>query len=557
MTQDTSFNLVDEPWVRIRDENGNMREVSLLELFNQAPHIKCLANDLPTQDFAIVRLALAILQRSIVPTVDEDDDPSEVWGELWNAGELPMPQIESYLALWHKRFDLFDGDEPFMQIADLHTPKNDYSDVKKIIADVPDGEALFSLRSGIGVESLSYAEAARWLVHAQAFDPAGIKSGTVGDPRVKNGKSYPIGIGWAGGIGGLYFEGHTLFETMLLNFIACDADEDVLFPFDDVPSWERPVEKFGEDDRFPTGRLDLFTWQSRRIRLVPRDGRVAGVVLTNGDKIDSRNLNHLEPMTAWRRSLAQEKKQKSPLPIYMPRIHQPDRALWRGLDSVFGSDGEEEAPSVIPPGIETWLSYLASSDGGNQIGREYLLMVHAVGFEYGTQNSVIVNVIDDKVELKAFLLSRKGRPLVTLAKQCAEETSRGVTVLGNLAGNLCKAAGGSGADEINGAISASKKQAYFEVDASFRSWLAGLDEASDLVAARERWRRLARSKIAAVAGDLLQDLGPDAIVGAPVRGTKNKGAGWMTASRAEGIFRSALKKALPLEDDQETKKEVR
>ena len=146
MTQDTSFNLVDEPWVRIRDENGNMREVSLLELFNQAPHIKCLANDLPTQDFAIVRLALAILQRSIVPTVDEDDDPSEVWGELWNAGELPMPQIESYLALWHKRFDLFDGDEPFMQIADLHTPKNDYSDVKKIIADVPDGEALFSLR---------------------------------------------------------------------------------------------------------------------------------------------------------------------------------------------------------------------------------------------------------------------------------------------------------------------------------------------------------------------------------------------------------------------------
>ena len=39
MNQDMSFNLIDEPWVRIRDEEGEEREVSLLELFRQAPHI--------------------------------------------------------------------------------------------------------------------------------------------------------------------------------------------------------------------------------------------------------------------------------------------------------------------------------------------------------------------------------------------------------------------------------------------------------------------------------------------------------------------------------------
>ena len=44
MNQDVSFNLIDEPWVRIRDEEGEEREVSLLELFRQAPHIKCFAN---------------------------------------------------------------------------------------------------------------------------------------------------------------------------------------------------------------------------------------------------------------------------------------------------------------------------------------------------------------------------------------------------------------------------------------------------------------------------------------------------------------------------------
>ena len=97
MVQNESFNLVDRPWVRIRDEEGETREVSLLELFEQAPHIKCLANDLPTQDFAILRVLLAILQRSIAPTLDEDDDPAEVWGDLWTAPELPVVEVRKYL----------------------------------------------------------------------------------------------------------------------------------------------------------------------------------------------------------------------------------------------------------------------------------------------------------------------------------------------------------------------------------------------------------------------------------------------------------------------------
>lgn len=207
MSQNASFNLVDEPWVRIRDEEGESREVSLIELFEQAPHIKCLANDLPTQDFAILRVLLAILQRSIVPMLDEDDDPAEVWGGLWNASELPVAEVRDYLGEWHDSFDLFGAERPFMQVADLRTAKNEIATIKKIVADIPDGDELFSLRTGKGAESLSYPEAARWLIHAQAFDTSGIKSGTVGDPRVKGGKSYPIGTGWAGGLGGLFFEG--------------------------------------------------------------------------------------------------------------------------------------------------------------------------------------------------------------------------------------------------------------------------------------------------------------------------------------------------------------
>ena len=150
MSQNASFNLVDEPWVRIRDGEGESREVSLIELFEQAPHIKCLANDLPTQDFAILRVLLAILQRSIAPMLDEDDDPAEVWGGLWNAPELPVAEVREYLNEWHDSFDLFGVEMPFMQVADLRTAKNEVSTIKKIVADIPDGDELFSLRTGKG-----------------------------------------------------------------------------------------------------------------------------------------------------------------------------------------------------------------------------------------------------------------------------------------------------------------------------------------------------------------------------------------------------------------------
>ena len=443
-----------------------------------------------------------------------------------------------------------------MQVADLRTAKNEIATIKKIVADIPDGDELFSLRTGKGAESLSYPEAARWLLHAQAFDTSGIKSGTVGDPRVKGGKSYPIGTGWAGGLGGLFFEGSTLAETILLNFIACDVETGDLFSQEDIPSWERSVDAVGADGRFPTGRLDLYTWQSRRIRLIPENGGVIGVVLTNGDKLESRNLQEYEPMTSWRRSQAQEKKLKMPL-VYLPRAHQSDKALWRGLDSLFGDKSREDTPSVLESGVERWVSYLASRDGGCQLNQEYLLGVHAVGLEYGTQNSVITNIVNDKLELSAFLLSHEGGSLVGLAKECAASTSDAIYALGDFAANLCRASGGSGVGEIDGAKQSSRARAFFEIDSLFRLWLAHLDESSDIDSERANWNEIARSVMRADAADLLSEVEANAIIGAPVRGKSKMKSEWMTASRAEALFNGALKKALPLEKDEENKKEVR
>ena len=70
-----------------------------------------------------------------------------------------------------------------------------------------------------GISSISVAEAAQMVVHVMAYDYSGIKSGAVGDPRVKGGKGYPTGIGWAGWLGGTLLKGANLKETLLLNYV--------------------------------------------------------------------------------------------------------------------------------------------------------------------------------------------------------------------------------------------------------------------------------------------------------------------------------------------------
>lgn len=556
MEERASFNLVDEPWILARGDDGVVKELSILDLFRQAPKLRCLANDLPTQDFAILRVLLAILQRAISPMVDEldeDVEPSELWGQLWNAPELPMESIEAYLTKWHDRFDLFDQERPFMQVPDLRTPKGELSPVKKIIADVPDNDSLFSLRSNDALEYLTFAEATRWLIHVQAFDTAGIKSGVLDDPNASGSRSYSKGTSWAGNLGCLFFEGNSLFETLLLNLILWGTEDDEFFSDKDFPVWEQPLRPFGDLDRVPTGRADIFTWQSRRIRLAQQHGIVNGLVLTYGDKLEARNMHRFEPMTAWRRN-ANQKKKLGIAPVYLPIRHRVSRSLWRGLSSIFSVESNEEKAETFVPGILSWVGFLASNGGGRWLSQKVLLQVHGVGFEYGTQSSVYIEIIDDAIQLSSFLLSPEGLPLVRLACDCVDKTDQAVAALGNLAANISIA---SGANQPNANDLADKvrAEAYFKLDSLFRCWLADLGIDGDAIVAREQWYLRARETLSSIARKYVIEAGPDAIVGSLKKGGKGKTDIWVTAPRAEAWFHSALKRALPLERDMTWKEE--
>lgn len=552
--EQTSFNLVDDPWIMVKLLTGETIEVSLLGAFRHASKIECLANDLPTQDFAILRVLLAVLQRSALKLIDEYDYPSDAWGSLWEAKELPIKAIESYLYEWRHRFELLEADQPFMQVKGLTATNGSVSEVKKIIADVPDGKPLFSLMSLSGLDSLGFDEAARWLIHVQAFDTSGIKTGVKGDVATKGGKSYPIGTSWAGNLGGIYLEGNNLTETLLLNLVLCDSCHDSLDEWvadDDIPAWERQQTIPGSSGRTPLGHADVYTWQSRRVRIVADHGRAIGVVLTNGDRLDAFNRMDVEPMTSWRRSANQEKKLGFS-PVYLPYKHRSGRAIWRGLTSILPWRAEESG--FMAPGVLEWASYLSSVNGGGYLERDYRLKTHATAFEYGTQSSVVTELIDDAMTFSSYLLTDAGKTAATAAERCLGQTDDAVAkALGSFAFRL-RLAAGDDSERASGVRDAVKAEAYFELDGPFRSWLANLDSTSNLNDAESQWRNQARSILIRLARRLAEGAGPEAIIGRKAK--LGNVEAWLSAGDEERRFHYLINRALPLDNDsQEAEKE--
>ncbi|MBP2473174.1 CRISPR system Cascade subunit CasA [Crossiella equi] len=528
-----SFNLISRPWLPVRTATGECEELSLTEVLSRSHTLTTVLGDVPTQTFALTRLLLAILHRALEGPRDLAD-----WHALWEQKRLPAEKIGGYLSEHRHRFDLLAQQTPFLQVAGLHTAKGEVSELSKLIADVPNGRPFFTNRIG-AIPSLSFAEAARWLVHCQAFDPSGIKSGAVGDHRVKNGKGYPIGVGWCGHLGGILPEGSTLRETLLLNLVAFDQPGLGHERHHDRPVWERPPVGFGEEvpgGRAPTGPVDLYTWQSRRVLLSYNAAEVTGVLICNGEPLTPQNLHRREPHSAWRRSKTQERKLKKDL-VYMPREHRPDRAVWRGLQSLLPRPAppqSREAANSATPEILEWIARLT-----NEVDPDLVVRLHTIGMTYGAQSSTTEDILDDQLPLRAILFSQQAPRLVDTALgavQAAENTAR---ALAWLAGNVAAAAG-CGRDERDGPITRAREQIFAELDPRFRSWLRELRGDTEPTEALTDWHHTARRSALGHAQDLLARAPLTAWRG---RTIDNR---LMNTPLAEQQFRQDLRRALPL-----------
>ncbi|MEE2038068.1 type I-E CRISPR-associated protein Cse1/CasA [Nocardiopsis sp. CT-R113] len=543
-THPPSFDLTSRPWLPVQRLDGTEAELSLTEVFEQASHLRRLVGDVPTQDFVLLRLLLAVLHDAL-------DGPEEIedWAELWNDGDgdLPADRVRGYLDEHRDRFDLLHPSTPFLQVPDLHTAKGEHSSLDPIVADVPNNARFFTMRAH-GAERLGFAEAARWLLHAHAYDTSGIKSGVVGDPRVKGGKVYPQGVGWAGNLGGVYVEGDDLRATLLLNLLPRDTDN-LRSRTDDRPAWRHEpatAEALGgaEAQTRPHGLRDLYTWQSRRVRLHHDGDAVHGVLLAYGDPLTPRNKHDREPMTAWRRSPAQEKKIGEEQ-VYLPRDHDPARSAWRGLGAlvtghVRGAEQRREAAKIVRPRVLDWIARLTVEgylDGG------LLIRTRLVGAVYGTQQSVIDEIVDDTVAMPVVLLHEEDSTLGQTAVDAVNDAEGAVMVLGDLATALAEAAGA----ESEAPRATARDRGFAALDETFRKWLRDLRPSDDPLypgEQRSRWQLTAREIVSGIGDDLLDSASEAAWTGRVVA-AKN-GPVWLTASRADLRFRSGLRRALPM-----------
>lgn len=533
MSDSGVFNLLESPWVRVRTASGEVAELSLAEVFEQATGLRNLAGEVATQDVAVFRLLEAIVLGATRPAGPRGQDEAlDLWATWWRVGRLPMKEIINYLDQWRDHFYLLHDRTPFLQIADLHTSSGKASGLTKLIADIPDGHQYFTTRAGKEIKSLSFAEAARWLVHCHAFDPAGIKTGAVGDDRVKGGKGYSMGYpAWGGNLGVILIEGGSLFETLLFNMPIRLARQD------DVPVWERAPLPPGValDHPFPLGPADLFTWPSRRVRLMPEGDRIVDVQISNGDRLGPQGQTGNEPMTSWRKSKAQSKGDNE---VYMPVTHSPERRIWQGLQSLLVSAaGASKRATVLD-----WLSELRR-DG--VLPAERTVRLRTVGIEYGTQASSIVGTVDDG--LSAHVTALVDPVLVQTAVDAASRAAQAVVALVNLSSNLALA---TGYDPKASPKDNDRRRAtvfelgYSRLDAPYRRWLNELDDPDTAPERLEEWGRHARRLLLDAGAELIVDAGPAAVVGRDIPQQGKEATQRIDAGLAEIWFRYALKKAL-------------
>jgi CRISPR system Cascade subunit CasA len=498
------FNLLDEPWILALNESGESEELGLLEVLQQAHRLKGLAGELPTQDVAVLRLLLAVLYATFTRTEEKGqraplktaEEALRRWEALWKLGRFQMEPVQRRLELYRERFFLFHPEWPFYQVAGLHAVTGKINPVSQLIMDVPSREnrQFFTNRHGTASHTLSFAEAARWLVCLQSWDYAGKKASVVG------GSPNGGGTGWLGKLGIVYPEGKTLFETLLLNFVL--VSDDALLPIG-VPIWEENTPPTAEKlTRLPNGYCELMTWQSRRALIFRENGKVSGVIYSYGDIFEKENT-FIEQMSGWHLS-----SEKTATPKFLPNTHKVSRSLWRDLGAILPLRMEGEQQSVIP-GVIRWLTKLHSDDVGQ-------INIHAVGVQFGTMQAVVDELIDDRLSINSAIFSENSQTWVSRIVDILAMTDECVKRLGYLASDIATAAGDK--EGNGGKKNSAVEEAYFRLDMPFRSWISGIDPQSDDMSAKtNEWKDRLKAVLMALGEELIRESGDKAFVGTVVK----------------------------------------
>ncbi len=539
--KEIEFNLLTEPWIRVRLRDNTVREVSLTEALVSAQDHVDLAGEMPTQNAAVLRLLLAVLF-TVFSRVDakgephplmQSDDALERWKELWQLGRFPERPIRDYLEQWKDRFWLFHPTHPFWQVPTL---SNGIAfDGKKLNgerAESGNKTPLFQNISKTECAVLTYAQAARWLIYQNGYDERG------GRPKAGNKPRH--GVGWLGQIGFVAVKGESLYETLLRN-MAFSMDQDALQE-KQLPCWEREHARTEQSVEIvmPKNQAELLTLQSRRILLI-RSEEMPGVVgyeVLGGDYWDSENAFG-EQMTLWRRTSKENEKV-----TYEPQQHEMGKQLWRELPAMMDPEGRK-------PGVLIWNQKLQSL---RILSKKEQIVISMVGIRYDDQGASVKDVYTDQLEMQLATLNDLGRKWTVRINREVQHCEAAAELIGTLCKEL-KLAGGLDYNKVKGfkdkqkVTEDARAQFYFSVDQPFRQWLQAIDpEQDDPDEAVLRWQAQARSIAEKLGKQMVMEAGNAALKGHRIvvdKDKKTERTDLYTSPKAYNRFRARLWEIYP------------
>lgn len=345
-----SFNLVDEPWMPCVFLDGSRGELGLAEVLEHAPQIREIYDPSPLVTAALHRLLLAVLHRNFGPR------NFDAWAVLWRGGRWPPEMLDRYFSRWRGRFELFDPEVPFYQMASLDS---DAVPITRLAQERASGHnaTLFDHSRDEAPAAVPPREAARLLVATQAFALGG-------------GVSHPFNLSDGPAARGLlvFAQGESLFETLALNLVAYNESEPLSSREHDCPAWEQntPREPV-KAGTAPVGYLDYLTWQSRAVRLIPQDesGLVARCQIRQNLKLPDGAV--IDPFKCYDRRRTG----------WIPKRFRAERALWRDSHALFQRSGNES--NSRRPAVLNWLALLGEAQESGRVAARSNFRLSALG----------------------------------------------------------------------------------------------------------------------------------------------------------------------------------
>lgn len=519
------YNLLDEKWIQVASKD-TVEKVSIKELFAGAAKYKELAGDMKTQDFAVMRVMLAILH-TVFSRFDSNGDPYEffevdkesflqigeleeidledyedalyqTWIDIWNAKEFPKVVYE-YLEKWRERFFLYDDKYPFFQVTkeviekDASKTENFFGkNINRLISESNNKTALFSPKNESGKEYLKDDEVARWLITFQGY------SGSFHERARSFSKDTSASYGWLYSLGGIYLKGKNLFETLMLNFTIGNNEKNNLLKIQ-KPCWEMDTVEKNVDLYFHNGIdniASLYTLWSKEVLIDPNhsENLEFNCQMLMLPEIDNIN-NFLEPMSIWNSDKNDKDK-------FSSRKHEANQAMWRNFGLLTGTN-----ESARKPGVIEWLNRLDDISETMELGlSKQSITLCAVGMKAGgtASSKIPVDEIADTLNLKERVLVDTGDNgwIIRINKTITDTKTSIDWALKIFIKDLLEIRNMEKSD-----VSRYVEQFYFRIDLSFRNWIESIDIDNDKDTKEIEWQNVLKKAMKEYVDELVSNAG--------------------------------------------------